>query len=334
MWWLFFVGLGVVLVEAVAYWLVRRGAAVSKTFTFATAVSAALMLFPLAGMVLLIAWALGWFWAIAALVGFFLFQYLMGPRLVLNRSYVRLPTWDEAWLVETFREVKQAAGFNKRVELYIARDPFPNAFAVSNAFRRAVVVNEGLLKLVGVGVLDKEDVKAILAHELGHIVHRDNTYAIAASMAPYMTYVVGFGAFIVGVTWTKLAFEEGDNILPGIALSVFGGALLLLSFLVNVGVLGFLRMREHLADLFSVKVTRSTKIAEALVKMEAALEALGVERRRNSIKPDARKMLYILPMAYGELFGFVSYLFLTRPLSSHPSTEARYYVVEKYYQQL
>jgi hypothetical protein len=45
-------------------------------------------------------------------------------------------------------------------------------------------------------------------------------------------------------------------------------------------------------------------------------------------------MLYILPMAYGELFGFVSYLFLTRPLSSHPSTETRYYVVEKYYQQL
>ncbi len=39
-------------------------------------------------------------------------------------------------------------------------------------------------------------------------------------------------------------------------------------------------------------------------------------------------------MAYGELFGFVSYLFLTRPPSSHPSTEARYYVVEKYYQQL
>jgi heat shock protein HtpX len=229
--------------------------------------------------------------------------------------------------------VKQAAGFNKRVELYIARDPFPNAFAVSNAFRRAVVVNEGLLKLVDAGVLDKEDVKAILAHELGHIVHRDNTYAIAASMAPYMTYVVGFGAFLFGVTWIKLAFEEGDNPLPGIALSVFGGALLLLSFLVNVGVLGFLRMREHLADLFSVKVTRSTKIAEALVKMEAALEALGVERRR-AVKPDARKMLYILPMAYGELFGFVSYLFLTRPLSSHPSTEARYYVVEKYYQQL
>ena len=108
---------------------------------------------------------------------------------------------------------------------------------------------------------------------------------------------------------------------------------MLLSFLVNVGVLGFLRMREHLADLFSVKVTRSTKIAETLVKMEAALEVLGVERRR-AVKPDARKMLYILPMAYGELFGFVSYLFLTKPLSSHPSTETRYYVVERYYQQL
>lgn len=132
--------------------------------------------------------------------------------------------------------MKQAAGFNKRVELYIARDPFSNAFAVSNAFRRAVVVNEGLLKLVDVEVLDKEDVKAMLAHELGHIVHRDNTYAIAASMAPYMTYVVGFGAFLVGVTSIKLAFEEGDNHLPGIALTIFRGALLLLSFLINVGV--------------------------------------------------------------------------------------------------
>ncbi|MCI4446887.1 MAG: hypothetical protein JHC20_03105, partial [Pyrobaculum sp.] len=76
-----------------------------------------------------------------------------------------------------------------------------------------------------------------------------------------------------------------------------------------------------------------TKIAEALIKMEAALEALDVEQRR-AAKPDARKMLYILPLAYGELLGFVSYLFLTRPLSTHPSTEARRYVVERYYRQL
>jgi len=69
-------------------------------------------------------------------------ENLMGPRLVLDRSYVRLPTWDEAWLVETFREVKQAAGFNKRMEVYIARDPFSNAFAVGNAFKRAVVVKK------------------------------------------------------------------------------------------------------------------------------------------------------------------------------------------------
>jgi hypothetical protein len=40
-------------------------------------------------------------------------------------SFISLFPWDEAWLVETFREVTQAAGFNKRVELYIARDPFP-----------------------------------------------------------------------------------------------------------------------------------------------------------------------------------------------------------------
>ena len=52
-------------------------------------------------------------------------------------------------------EVKQAAGFNKPVELYVARDPLPNAFAVSNAFRRAVVVNEGMSWLVNIGVLDK-----------------------------------------------------------------------------------------------------------------------------------------------------------------------------------
>jgi len=87
-------------------------------------------------------------------------------------------------------------------------------------------------------------------------------------MTPYMTYVVGLGAFLVGLVGIKVALEEDTNIVPGIVLTVIGAGLLALSFLVNVGVLGFLRMREHLADLFSVKVTRSTKIAEALIKME------------------------------------------------------------------
>jgi heat shock protein HtpX len=125
--------------------------------------------------------------------------------------------WDEAWLVETFREVKQAVASTSGWSFTLRGAPFPNAFVVSDAFRRAVVVNEGLLKLVDVGVLDKEDVKAILAHELGHIVHRDNTYAIAVSMMPYMTYVVSFGAFLIGVMWTKLALKK--TTIPCLELS-------------------------------------------------------------------------------------------------------------------
>jgi len=188
--------------------------------------------------------------------------------------------------------------------------------------------------------LDKEDVKAIIAHELGRIVHRDSAYAIAVSTAPFLTYAVGLGAFVTGVAFVKFAFEDGDDPLLGIVLAVVGGALLVLSFLVNVGLLGFLRMREHLADVFAAKVTRSTKIAEALVKLEAAVEALGemgLLRRRGAIdnlKPDVRKMLYIFPMAYAELFGFVSYLSWASPLSTHFSTEARCFVVNSFYKQL
>jgi|GEM_PF-2046929 hypothetical protein len=51
MWWLF-MGLGVVVVEALAYWLIQR-TNVSKTLTLATVVSAVLMLFPLVGLALL-----------------------------------------------------------------------------------------------------------------------------------------------------------------------------------------------------------------------------------------------------------------------------------------
>ncbi len=49
--------------------------------------------------------------------------------------------------MDAFEEVKRAAGFEKPVELYVARNQAPNAFAVSNLFTRVVVVHEDLLEL-------------------------------------------------------------------------------------------------------------------------------------------------------------------------------------------
>jgi heat shock protein HtpX len=152
----------------------------------------------------------------------------------------------------------------------------PNAFAVGNVFKKAVVVHSGLLR-----VLDRGEVKAVLAHELGHIANRDNAYMIAVSLTPFLAYVAGllslfFGlGLIVGVAKgaeraAEYAKSQGEGeeeaafgsffavliaLVIGLMAVAVGLLLTIASYLANVGVLAFSRVREHLADMYSVRVT-------------------------------------------------------------------------------
>jgi heat shock protein HtpX len=374
----------ILLVGPPVYWLIGRGFSASRVVGGAAFLASLLAIPGLLAVALLVlavfraASLSNLVYLAAVLLVLFVVQYLVAPYLVLYTSKARRPGAGEEWVVELFEEVRRSSGYRGEVELYIVDTPVPNAFAVGNVFKKAVVVHSGLLR-----VLDRGEVKAVLAHELGHIANRDNAYMIAVSLTPFFAYVVGllsllFGlGLIVGVAkgaertveYAKSQGEREEEVALGAYFGVFialviglmavmvGLLLTVASFLANIGVLAFSRIREHLADMYSVRVTGDTRIASALVKIEGAIERM-VESGEVGFQPSVKKALYIIPMAYGQLMGasppslvrlvkyiktegprrpqssLIKYMKMSSPLSTHPSVEARAYVVSSYYREL
>jgi hypothetical protein len=109
--------------------------------------------------------------------------------------------------------------------------------------------------------------------------------------------------------------------------------------------------------MYSVRATGGTEIVPALEKIERAVERMAESGGAGS-QPSAKKALYIIPMACGELAGaslvrlaeyietaggprrraprssLTEYAKMSSPLSTHPSVEARAYVASSYYREL
>lgn len=349
--------IGASMSPTLAYWLMGRGVATLRALRIATVTGAALLLVVIAPLMLFIvglAGAAGWL-GVAVVGAVFLAQYMIAPRLVLRGLRLRSPGPGEEWLMESLGRLLRAARYNGRINLYIADDNVPNAFAVSSPLEKTIVVNSGLLR-----ILDRDEAEAVIAHEVGHIVHHDNGYMIATSFAPTAVYLLGVSAIIGGALMIRAASavasaaeEAWDSrasasigltalagFLGGLALILVGAVLAAASFVATLAVLGFSRTREHLADTFSVRLTRSDAVASALRKIESTVKLSGSNSRKGGgFTPRLRSTLYIIPMIYAAgyraLFGFhPEPLRWLAPLSSHPPLDARVYIVERAYREV
>ncbi|TDA28897.1 MAG: hypothetical protein DSO00_05280 [Archaeoglobi archaeon] len=339
---------GGVLVGPVAYWVISKGANPLRTVKVATILLGLLLLPGIIGLAVFLLTLLGFMWVqiLLVLAAVFIFQYLFAPDFVLRGLRARDPLPSEAWLLDTLSELKARMGYKKKVELKVAEVEIPNAFAVGNIFRRAIVVHRGLL-----GVLDRGEVKAVLAHELGHIVDRDSAYGIATSFIPYAVFMLGMVAlasagafasgracfanssagkfmqsFMDGMSTGARAYDVSGSLAAGL-LGFFGAVLVGFAGVAGIGVLGFSRMREHLADLYSVVVTGDSGVVDALAKIERAVSSL---REGNAGVPSLRNMFYIVPLLYSGMFGFAGFLRWSKPAFTHPPFEAREFVVRAF----
>jgi len=123
--------------------------------------------------------------------------------------------------------------------------------------------------------------------------------------------------------------ESGPS---GMAVVLCGFIGVLLACLAGVGVvsaLGFSRIREHLADLYSVRATGTTDVLEALRKIEATIFSTRQVSPENTV-PTLRNFFYIVPMIYSEIFGFTRYMRWSKPAFTHPPLEAREFVVNNF----
>jgi len=109
--------------------------------------------------------------------------YLFTDMSLFFGSRLRKPVRAEEEKLETaFREVLQRAGYTRKVKLRIQESTDWNAFATGT---RTIAITKGLLA----GATDDE-LKGLLAHELGHLVSYDTIIGSAYRMAGYLPSIV------------------------------------------------------------------------------------------------------------------------------------------------
>jgi heat shock protein HtpX len=185
--------------------------------------------------------------------------------------------------------------------LYVSPQPQPNAFATGRGPKRAVVaVTQGILD-----VLDDDELRAVLAHELSHVRNRDILIgSVAAAIALAITFIARIAMF--GAIFGGGDDEDGGNIFGLLALAILAP---LAAGLIQMALS---RSREFQADASGARLLgEGEPLARALQKIEANAKRIPMD-----VNP-AEASLYIVNPLTGRQVNFA------KLFSTHPPTEER-----------
>lgn len=187
--------------------------------------------------------------------------------------------------------------------LWLIAGDSPNAFATGrDPAHSSVAVTEGILQ-----VMDDRELEGVLAHELGHVLHRDILISsVAATIAGAITFLARMAMW--GAMFGGAGRDDDDN---------RGGALgfVLMAILAPIAALfiqmAISRTREYDADAASAKYCGTPNyLVGALRKLETWSKRIPMEA-----SPATAHMFIIEPFTGGASF--------MRLFSTHPSTEER-----------
>ena len=147
-------------------------------------------------------------------------------------------------------------------------DGAPNAFTYGRTKNDArIILTRGIFDL-----LTPEEVKAVVAHELGHAVHYDMAVMTMAQLIPLVLYYC-YEIF------TKNVDDKDDA-----KLAIIGYIAYVLYIISDYIILWLSRQREYYADSFAVESTRNpSALAEALVKIGYGLSTNSSPDQKRSV---------------------------------------------------
>lgn len=178
-------------------------------------------------------------------------QYWFGPTMVKRSMKVRPLSEAEApHIHQMVQELADAAGVPKP-EIGLSEINIPNAFAYGRSSRSGhIAVTRPIL-----GLLDRDELRAVLGHEMGHIKHNDMIVTAAVSLVPMICYYIALSFMFSGDT------RNGGGIIIGLLGYVF--------YLVGQLLVLFIsRTREYYADEASVEYgNRPAALVSALYKL-------------------------------------------------------------------
>jgi heat shock protein HtpX len=175
-------------------------------------------------------------------------------------------------------------------EVWVYESPDPNAFATGPSKNNSMVaVSTGLLNN-----LKEEEVRAVLAHEMGHVYNGDMfTTTVLAGLMNTFVYMIS--------RWVYRNLAERNE---GLAIGVYYLLQIVLSFLAMIPITWFSRRREYGADAFSAKVYGK----DAMI---SALQAIDRWVNRTQFEYQTQDALATMKIS-GKSSGFM-HLFATHP---------------------
>jgi heat shock protein HtpX len=231
------------------------------------------------------------------------FSYWFSDRMAISMTHSQPLNESEAPEVyRAMRELTQNAAM-PMPRLYLMPTEQPNAFATGRSPEHAVIaVTAGLRRM-----LDYEELKGVLAHELGHIRNRDILIgSIAAAIAGALMFVARIGMW--GGAFGGSNRRNGGGAVMMVLRLV---ALLLAPFAALLIQMSISRTREYGADAAAARFSRNPRgLAGALAKMEQYAR----RRPMQGINQAAAHMFIVNPFSAKGL---------TALFSTHPPIEER-----------
>jgi heat shock protein HtpX len=184
------------------------------------------------------------------------FQYLISPSIVSWTMRVKWVSEKEApELHQMVAELAREAGLPKP-KVGVSQLTMPNAFAFGRTQGDGrVCVTQGILN-----ILSRDELKAVLGHEMSHIKHRDMAVITLLSAIPLIMYWIAWSMMWGGASGGR---RQGGGYAVLIGLGAF-----LLYFITNLLVLYGSRIREYYADAGSIQLGNMPHhLATALYKL-------------------------------------------------------------------
>ena len=200
-------------------------------------------------------------------------QYLISPALVGWAMKVKwVSEQEEPELHRIVAELAQEAHLPKP-KVGISQLNMPNAFAYGRTQGDGrICVTQGALRL-----FNKDELRAVLGHEMSHIKHRDMAVITLISAIPMILYWIALSTMFGGV--------YGNRRQGGSYAVLIGLGAMFLYFICNLLVLYGSRIREYYADKGSVQLgNRPNQLATALYKLVSANARTQDKREQKQVE--------------------------------------------------
>jgi heat shock protein HtpX len=267
-----------------------------------------LLLLYLVFMTILLSFGVSYWFIILIAVGMGFVQYFFSDKMVLWSTGAKIIAEDEQPELHMMVAKLCKEADLPMPKIAIMQSPVPNAFATGRSPKHAVVAcTDSILRL-----LNRDELEAVLAHELSHVKNRD---ILTMTLASFIAMI----ASMIMQSFFFSALFGGNNRENGGAFIVIWIVSIVVYAISTLLILALSRYREFAADRGSAQITRNPRaLISALNKISGRIDVIPPQAKA---KIEGANAFFIIPALSGNA--------IMELLSTHPPLEKRIDNLEK-----